>query len=55
MLRSADSIAVPIGDIAMLNGFTDLPTFGRMFKRRYGMTPGEARQLWVEADDQRRG
>jgi AraC-like DNA-binding protein len=55
MLCSAEGIAVPIGDIAMLSGFADVPTFGRMFKRRYGMTPREARQLWVEADDERHG
>lgn len=44
MLRSSEGIAVPVGDVAMLSGFTDLPTFSRMFKRRYGMTPSDARE-----------
>jgi AraC-like DNA-binding protein len=43
MLCSAESIAMTIGDVALLCGFTDIPTFTRMFKRRYGMTPREAR------------
>jgi AraC family transcriptional regulator, positive regulator of tynA and feaB len=34
--------AAPIGDIAWRSGFTDTATFIRMFRRRYGMTPGEA-------------
>ena len=42
-LRSADGIARPVADIAMLCGFADVPTFNRMFKRRFGMTPSEAR------------
>jgi AraC family transcriptional regulator, positive regulator of tynA and feaB len=32
-----------IGEIAFRSGFLDHPTFNRMFKRRYGMTPREAR------------
>jgi AraC-like DNA-binding protein len=43
MLCSAESIGMTIGDVAMLSGFTDVPAFTRMFKRRYGMTPREAR------------
>jgi len=43
MLCSAESIAMTIGDVALLSGFTDVPTFTRMFKRRYGKTPREAR------------
>lgn len=43
MLCSAESIAMTIGDVALLCGFTDTPTFTRMFKRRYGKTPREAR------------
>jgi len=43
MLRSAEGVAVPIAQVAMLCGFTDVPTFSRMFKRRYGRTPREAR------------
>lgn len=33
----------PLADIAFLAGFTDQAGFNRMFKRRYGLTPGEAR------------
>ena len=43
MLCSAESTALAISDVAMLSGFTDVPTFTRMFKRRYGKTPREAR------------
>jgi AraC-like DNA-binding protein len=35
---------VTISDVAMLCGFTDIPTFTRMFRRRFGMTPSDARQ-----------
>ena len=52
-LCSAHGIGVPIGDIAMLSGFADIPTFNRMFKRRYGIAPREVRHMWREADDQR--
>jgi AraC family transcriptional regulator, positive regulator of tynA and feaB len=44
MLCSADGIALPVGEVALLNGFADLSTFSRMFKRRYGMTPRDARE-----------
>lgn len=44
LLASGEGIAMPIGDVAMSSGFTDVPTFNRMFKRRYGMTPSEARE-----------
>ena len=50
MLCSVDGIGVPIGDVAMLSGFTDTPTFSRMFKRRYGRTPREARLAWTKED-----
>ena len=43
MLCSAESVAMTISDVALLCGFTDVPTFTRMFKRRYGKTPREAR------------
>ncbi|MGX1099516.1 AraC family transcriptional activator of tynA and feaB [Amorphus sp. MBR-141] len=32
-----------ISDIAFRCGFIDMPTFNRMFKRRFGRTPGEMR------------
>jgi AraC-like DNA-binding protein len=55
MLCSTESIAMPISDVAMLCGFTDMPTFTRIFKRRYGKTPREARVAWTEGDDERLG
>ena len=47
MLRSASSIGIPVGDIALESGFTDLASFSRMFKRRYGATPSEMRDRHV--------
>jgi AraC-like DNA-binding protein len=44
MLTMADGGGLLISDIAMRCGFRELPTFTRMFKRRYGMTPSEARE-----------
>jgi AraC-like DNA-binding protein len=43
MLRSPGGIGLKIFEIAALSGFRELPTFTRMFRRRFGMTPGEAR------------
>lgn len=43
LLRSSDGIMRPVGDVALLCGFIDVPTFNRMFRRRFGMTPTEAR------------
>jgi AraC family transcriptional activator of tynA and feaB len=34
-----------VSEIALRCGFTDQPTFNRMFKRRYGVTPRESRSL----------
>ena len=43
MLSSAAHAGLSIGEIAFRCGFTDHPTFNRMFKRRYAMTPRDAR------------
>jgi AraC-like DNA-binding protein len=43
LLISAEGVGLLVLDIALLSGFRDMPTFARMFKRRYGMTPSEAR------------
>jgi AraC-like DNA-binding protein len=43
MLTSALYSDLLIGEIAFRSGFVDHPTFNRMFKRRYGMSPQEAR------------
>jgi len=42
-LTSPEGIGLLVSDIAALSGFREMPTFTRMFKRRYGMTPSEAR------------
>jgi AraC-like DNA-binding protein len=43
MLTSALYSDLLVGEIAFRSGFVDHPTFNRMFKRRYGMSPQEAR------------
>jgi AraC-like DNA-binding protein len=49
-LRSAAGIGLTVGDIALRSGFSDLSSFGRMFKRRYGLSPREARRTSLESD-----
>lgn len=43
-LTGPGSAAIPIGEIAWRSGFPDQATFNRMFKRRFGLTPGKARE-----------
>jgi AraC-like DNA-binding protein len=43
MLASASHAGMLISEIAFRSGFLDQPTFNRMFRRRYGLTPREAR------------
>lgn len=45
MLTSAAGVGLLVSDIAQCCGFVEMPTFTRMFKRRYGMTPRDAREL----------
>jgi AraC-like DNA-binding protein len=45
MLVSAEGVGLLVSDIALHCGFRELPTFTRMFKRRFGMTPSEAREI----------
>lgn len=49
-LRAAAGTGLTIGDIALRSGFSDLSSFGRMFKRRFGMSPREARRTSFESD-----
>lgn len=48
MLCAAGAVEMQISDIARLCGFRDMPTFTRMFRRRYGMTPREVRHLRLD-------
>lgn len=43
LLTSAEGAGMMISQIAIDCGFREVPTFTRMFRRRYGMTPSEAR------------
>jgi AraC-like DNA-binding protein len=45
MLGSSEGVGMLIADIAFHCGFREIPTFTRMFRRRYGMSPREARDL----------
>ena len=44
MLTSSRHLDLLVCEIAFRSGFVDQPTFSRMFKRRYGLTPREARE-----------
>jgi AraC-like DNA-binding protein len=44
MLTSPAGVGLLVSDIAALSGFREMPTFTRMFKRRFGMTPTDARE-----------
>lgn len=44
MLIAPEGIGLLVSDIATLSGFREMPTFTRMFKRRYGLTPSDARE-----------
>ncbi|MGH8085051.1 MAG: helix-turn-helix transcriptional regulator [Lysobacter sp.] len=41
---------IPIGTIAERCGFNDLSSFGKMFRRRYGLSPREFRRALDAAD-----
>ena len=45
LLRSRGHAHLLIAEIAFRCGFADQATFNRMFKRRYGMTPRDAREV----------
>jgi AraC-like DNA-binding protein len=40
-----------IGEVALKAGFGDLPYFTRSFRRRFGMTPSDARARRDPRDD----
>ncbi|MBZ9938154.1 helix-turn-helix domain-containing protein [Mesorhizobium sp. BR1-1-16] len=43
LLRESSESGAYVSDIAFRSGFIDMPTFNRMFKRRFDKTPTEAR------------
>ncbi len=47
---SSAGLGLSVGEIALLSGFTDLSSFSRMFRRRYGMAPQEARRAWSTSE-----
>jgi AraC-like DNA-binding protein len=44
MLTSAEGVCLLISEVAARSGFRDTPSFSRMFRQRYGMTPIDARE-----------
>jgi len=44
MLASSHHLGLRVSEVAVRCGFLDQATFNRMFKRRYGLTPREARE-----------
>jgi AraC-like DNA-binding protein len=51
MLGSPRSERMPISDIAFEAGFSDLSYFSRSFRRRYGISPSDARTGRTAGDD----
>jgi AraC-like DNA-binding protein len=49
ILGSAGGLGRTVSDVALACGFREVTTFTHMFRRRYGMTPGEAREQAQEA------
>jgi AraC-like DNA-binding protein len=49
-LSTAAGVGMTIGELALQCGFSDLSSFGRMFKRRYGIGPQEARRAGCSFD-----
>lgn len=47
-------LAQPIGSIAFRCGYTDQSAFGKVFRRRFGLTPGECRER-IRSDGTRNG
>jgi len=45
MLHAPDCRTSPISDIAFRSGFHEITTFNKMFRNKYGMTPGDAREM----------
>jgi len=50
LLGSRAEVSASISDISWRCGFADTSSFGRLFKRNYGITPGAYRTLQLSAD-----
>ena len=49
MLTSKFDRHLLVAEIAFRSGFSDHSTFDRMFRRAYGITPGEMRRISLES------
>jgi AraC-like DNA-binding protein len=47
LLRASEGRILPISEIAFCSGFHEITTFNKMFRNKYGMTPGELRGISV--------
>jgi len=43
LLRASEGRILPISEIAFCSGFHEITTFNKMFRNKYGMTPGDLR------------
>jgi len=48
--RLVEDASIPLAQVAQLGGFADQSHFGRLFRRRFCMTPGEYRQRAREGE-----
>ncbi|MBV8187970.1 MAG: AraC family transcriptional regulator [Alphaproteobacteria bacterium] len=50
LLGSAQGLGMSISELALAAGFREVTTFSHMFRRRFGMAPGEARERMRESN-----
>lgn len=51
LLRDPQRLHLPVSEIAYASGFSDLSWFNRSFRRRFAMTPSEARETFFNLLD----